>query len=387
MKRIIALGMADAMPHRLLSELADELAANHDLTLDVHYMHGNSNLEFLEEYVRHGRIRLFCYFMGAFDRKLVSKGVPMEFIPCAFRDVGKEMLQAGVTDLYLQGTVVGSDLSFGSCCGYSAELATAGLNLHIEDNLYQPLTMPLYVLYRNYVRLVECNRRIPLHRVPVVTEVERQIAEHIIAVMPPMPTLQIGVGGVPNIVLEMMIERGLPVRAIMSELFSPAMVKLMKAGLLEGDATCTIAFGDTPEFHEFLEANHARIKIIGVEHTNNSEKLAVIPNLVSINSCLEVDTQGQVNSEACCGRVISGSGGQLDFVLGALRSPGGMSFLCMPSKCTTPTGEIHSRVVERLHGPVTVPRNCVDWVVTERGAVRLRGMTQSERCDALIGVG
>lgn len=379
MRRIVALGPADSLPYALTHELAND-------TADVHYMHGTPNLEPLAEGARAGRIRLFCYFMAGYDRKLRANGVPINFVPCAFRDISRAMINAGVTDLYAAGRLTTGGVSFGSCCGYSRALWDMGVRLHLEDNMHLPLTKPIWAGEPEDVMWFDSP--VHLHKRAVTTERDAEIARHILELLPDKPTIQVGVGGVPNSVLETLIEQRKPVRRIVSELFSPAMIPLIESGLLVEDVECTVAFGDTPGFYRFIERNSHRIHVRPVEWTNNSERLAGIDNLVSINSCLEVDLSGQVNSEEVNRRPYSGSGGQLDFVLGATRSKGGMSFLCMPSKrIDKASGSIRSRIVERLHGAVTVPRNCVDYVVTERGAVRLRGLSVDARREALMSIG
>lgn len=45
-----------------------------------------------------------------------------------------------------------------------------------------------------------------------------------------------------------------------------------------------------------------------------------------------------------------------------------------------------SAIVPRIHGPVALPRSEVDWVVTEYGAVNLRGLTLAQRRERLIGI-
>jgi 4-hydroxybutyrate CoA-transferase len=98
-----------------------------------------------------------------------------------------------------------------------------------------------------------------------------------------------------------------------------------------------------------------------------------------------VDLTGQVTAETVGGRQVAGIGGQFDFVLGASRSSGGMSVTALPS--TGRAGAV-SRIVPRLQpgAAVTTPRYLVDWVVTEHGAVRLRGLGEKERAAALIAV-
>lgn len=384
----IALGLADGMPWELVQDIADFLDKNRLVCIDVHYMHATSAIIPLEWAARRNQVRLFCYFMGKVDRQLANAGVPIHFIPAAFRDVGSLMINAGVTKLFVAGREFFGELFWGSCCGYSAQLAERpGITVFFESNENLPMIIGRSLTYNNrYIKMAYSDHAIELHGSSSPTKEDLAIAEHIVNLLPKNPSIQVGVGGVPNSVLATMVDRKMPVRRIVSELFAPSMIPLMEKGLLEQYALCTIAFGNNKKFYDFLD-NSEDVFIEGVEVTNSSETLAEIPNLVSINSCLEVDWSGQVNSEQTNRQTYSGAGGQLDFVLGALRSPGGMSFLCMPSKRVDKnTGEIKHRIVDRLHGVVTVPRNCVDWIVTENGAVNLRGLSESERCNALIGI-
>ena len=384
----IALGLADGMPWGLIEDIADWLDNNRKVCIDVHYMHATSAILPLEEAARRRQVRLFCYFMGAADRKLLNRGIDLFFIPAAFRDVGSLMLKAGVRKLFVAGSEYHGALSWGSCCGYSAQLAEhKGVKVYFEINDQLPFVAGRF-MYSDYedVELSFTCQPIEMHKIVKPTEVDKAIAAHIVNLLPENPSIQVGVGGIPNSVLATMVDRKIRVKSIVSELFTPSMIPLIEQGLLDEYAVCTIAFGNNQEFYNFLDDND-EVFLDGVEITNSSETLAKIPNLVSINSCLEVDWTGQVNSEQINRRTYSGAGGQLDFVLGALRSPGGMSFLCMPSKrIDKGTGEIRHRIVDRLHGVVTVPRNCVDWIVTENGAVNLRGLSEDERCNALIGI-
>jgi len=113
--------------------------------------------------------------------------------------------------------------------------------------------------------------------------------------------------------------------------------------------------------------------------------VAQLDRFVAINSALEIDLTGQVTAESVGGRQVAGIGGQFDFVLGARRSRGGASIIALPS--TGRDGSV-SRIVPRLGAgaAVTTPRFLTDWVVTEFGATRLRGLGARERATALTAV-
>lgn len=120
-----------------------------------------------------------------------------------------------------------------------------------------------------------------------------------------------------------------------------------------------------------------------VHVVNDPRHIAKNENVVSVNAMLQVDLSGACNSEHMMGRQYSGSGGQLDFVRGAQASKGGKSIIACHS--TARDGTV-SRIVPTLQGPVTTPRNDTHFVITEYGAVDLRGKSLGERAEALIGI-
>ena len=97
--------------------------------------------------------------------------------------------------------------------------------------------------------------------------------------------------------------------------------------------------------------------------------LAALERFVAINSAVEVDLTGQVNGELARGSYVGAVGGALDFIRAANASPGGVSIIALPA----------ARVVEKLSGPVSVPRSEAGIVVTEHGAADLRGCALRER--------
>ena len=144
-----------------------------------------------------------------------------------------------------------------------------------------------------------------------------------------------------------------------------------------------MALGDR-DFYEELR-HESRIDYTPVGQTHDAGVLRAIPRFVSVNSILEVDLFGQGNGEFVGETQVTGHGGLVDFIRGAMASDGGRSILALPS--TAGRGGA-SRIVPRLSArdPVTVSRADVDWVVTEHGAVHLRHATLDERAERLISI-
>jgi acetyl-CoA hydrolase len=130
---------------------------------------------------------------------------------------------------------------------------------------------------------------------------------------------------------------------------------------------CAMLIGSRRLF-EFARENPA-VRLRSSEYTHDAKVLSGIERFAAINSAVEVDLTGQVNSEVANGSYVGAVGGAPDFARAAGQSPGGVSIIMIPS----------SRIVERLGGPVTVPRSDAGIVVTEKGAADLRGCSLRER--------
>ena len=139
----------------------------------------------------------------------------------------------------------------------------------------------------------------------------------------------------------------------------------------------------TRRLYDFADHN-PDMDLRPVDYVNNPFVISQNDNMVSINSCVQVDLMGQVASESIGSRQISGVGGQVDFVRGASASKGGVSIMAMPS---TVKGKI-SKIVPLLDegAAVTTSRNDVDYVVTEYGVAPLKGLTLRQRAHNLIAI-
>ena len=134
--------------------------------------------------------------------------------------------------------------------------------------------------------------------------------------------------------------------------------------------------------YDFLHENPG-LEARPVDYVNDPAVIARNDKMVSVNATLQIDLFGACCSEYLNGRQYTASGGQLDFVRGASASQGGQSIIACHSTAAKGTA---SRIVARLDGPVTTPRNDTQIVVTEHGWVNLRGLTVDQRARALIGL-
>ena len=223
---------------------------------------------------------------------------------------------------------------------------------------------------------------------PKIGEVEKAIGEHCASLVPDGATLQLGIGAIPDAVL--LFLKGKKDLGIHSEMFSDGVVELAEAGVITnaqktlnpGKFVVAFLMG-TRRLYDFVDHN-PDVELRPVDYVNNPFIIAQNDNLISINSCVQVDLMGQVASETIGPRQISGVGGQVDFVRGASASKGGVSIMAMPS---TVKGKV-SKIVPLLDegAAVTTSRNDIDYVVTEYGVAALKGRTLRQRARALIEI-
>jgi acyl-CoA hydrolase len=156
-------------------------------------------------------------------------------------------------------------------------------------------------------------------------------------------------------------------------------------GINDGVSVTTFAFG-TRAMYDFLDDNPL-IGVAPVFYTNNPHVIAQHRRLVSINSALEVDLQGQIIADTIGARQFSGVGGHQDFVEGASLSLNHASLICLQSTALI-NGELKSRIISRMtpFSAVTSPRQLAGVIVTEYGSADLRGLTVAERARALIAI-
>ncbi len=235
----------------------------------------------------------------------------------------------------------------------------------------------------------------PLAELPAKepSETDKKIAAHVVEKIRSHSTLQLGIGSLPLCIGQMIAESDLRNINAHTEMFTDAYVDLFEAGKLTGNkpidkgkAVYTFA-GGSKRLYDFIDDNPICCNA-PVDYVNNIATIAQIPNFISVNSCIQVDLYGQVCSESAGHQQISGTGGQLDFVLGAYQSRGGESFLCTPSTRTRKDGKLESLISPVLPkgAIVTTPRMATNHIVTEYGDVDLKGKSTWERAELLISI-
>lgn len=209
--------------------------------------------------------------------------------------------------------------------------------------------------------------------------------------------IQLGIGGIPNAVAESLMDK--KDLGVHTEMMTSGMMKLAKAGVITGKNKQThkgkivAAFAMGPkELYDYIDDNPS-ICIMDGAYVNDPYTIMQNDNQVSINTTLEVDITGQCCSESLGSKQFSGTGGQSDTAVGAQKSKNGKSIIALYSTAMVKnpaTGEREetSKIVCQLKpgAAVSLSRNDVDYLVTEYGAVSLRGTGLQERAKLIISV-
>ena len=230
----------------------------------------------------------------------------------------------------------------------------------------------------------------PLVEVPTATptEDEIKIGNHIAGLIPNGATLQIGVGGIPNAVIRALSNH--KHLGLHTEAMTDGVLPLLEKGIIDnsekkvmpGKSVASLALG-SKRLYDYMDGN-PDIIFKDVAWTNNPFIIAQNPKVVSINSCLEIDLTGQICADSIGTKIFSGIGGQHDFVYGSQLSEGGLSFLAMLSKTAKGVNKIKPVLTEGA-GVVTT-RFQTNYIVTEYGAVDLRGKDLAQRAKLLISI-
>ena len=119
--------------------------------------------------------------------------------------------------------------------------------------------------------------------------------------------------------------------------------------------------------------------MLRTERTNVPSQISRLAQMTSINSALEVDLYDQANASYVNGKIYSGIGGSTDFIVGALHSRGGKSFVALPS--WHPMANV-SAIVPHIKTSVTHFQH--SYVVTEQGIATCFGRTQKTQARNII---
>ena len=333
-----------------------------------------------------------AFFLGGSTRAAAAEG-RVDFTPVYFSEIPgllREDLRPNVTLLQCSPPDAHGYVSLGVSVDYTKPAAEASDLVIAQVNQNMPRTLGDSFLHVTQIGcLVEADTPVIELAPPKIGDVERAIGENVASLVRDGDTLQLGIGAIPDAVLLFLKEKN--DLGIHTEMFSDGVVELVEAGVItnkaktlhRGQSVATFLMG-TRRLYDYVNNNPA-VAMYPVDYVNDPYVIGQNNNLVSINSCVQVDIMGQVVSTSAGLRQISGVGGQVDFVRGANLSKGGRAIMAMPS--TTGKGKI-SKIVPFLDqgSAVTTTRNEVNYVITEYGIAKLKGKSLRQRAEALIRI-
>jgi acyl-CoA hydrolase len=355
----IICGQACAEPQTLLEALVAQRArlAGARLFLGASYS-GTIKPEHADH------LRLSSYGAIGQVRVLAQAGV-LEILPVPYSQLGG-LIRSGkigcdVVMLQVSPPNSRGEYSMGLAADYLLPAIDTARVLAAEVNDQVPWTHGERVLRKeDFSLMVQSSRPPATLPAPKRTGREEAIGTHAAACVPEGATLEFGIGALPDAVCAFL--KGHRRLAVHSGTVGDGVVKLGVERI-----ECAMLIGSRRLF-DFAREN-AALRLRSSEYTHNAKVLSGIKRFAAINSAVEVDLGGQVNSEVANGNYVGAVGGAPDFARAASQSPGGVSIIMIPS----------SRIVERLSGPVTVGRSDAGIIVTEKGAADLRGCSLRER--------
>lgn len=383
---------AAATPTRLLNALIERLNSESDLdSLELVHLHTNTDPKYADDSLR-GKIRISAFFLGENLRKKFEPGF-VDYIPVFLSEI-PSLFRSGRLPLDYAFVQVSPPDEHGFCSlGSSVDVARAAVDTAKTVIAQVNPKMPRvhgdgFIHVSDIDHAIEVNDDLPELKRPALTDAALKIANHTASLIEDGSTLQMGIGAIPDAVLSAL--KNHKNLGIHSEMWSDGAMELIRSGAVTnslkkihpGKSVSTFFMG-TRALYDFINDNPT-VAGLDAAYVNNPHAIAKNPKVVAINSAVEIDLTGQVCADSIGSRVISGTGGQMDFIRGASLSPGGKPIIALPSR----THKNEPRIVSTLKtgAGVVTTRAHVHYVITEYGIADLYGKNLAERARLLIGI-
>ncbi len=379
-----------ATPTLLLNALAEHALTKHDLTLlQLH----TECAESLSDEKLKGHLRHRCYFGGLPTRRLLQQGAA-DYVPIFLSEVPK-LFRSGEQAIDTAMIQVSPPDKHGICSlGISVEATLAACQVAGKIIAHINPQMPRthgdgFIHYDKFSAVYEQSMPLPQHPLAASDEVSLAVGQNVAKLVRDGDCLQMGIGAIPDAVLSCLTEH--KELGVHTELFSDGVLNLVEQGVITnrckqvhpGKIVTGFALG-SQRLYDYVDDNPSVI-FMDIEQVNDTSIIRKNPNMMAINSALQVDISGQICADSLGTKIYSGVGGQMDFIRGAGLSEGGRSVIALPS---TAAGGKVSRIATVLSpgAGVVTTRAHVHYIVTEYGIANLRGRSLRERARDLIAI-
>ena len=234
--------------------------------------------------------------------------------------------------------------------------------------------------------LIENDVSAPALMPAIIDDAAKEIGRLVARLIRDGDCLQTGIGAIPAAILNQLTDKN--DLGMHGGLIDDGGMRLIQQGTLNGARkaidTGTHITGMALGSDDLMQwlATQRNVVFRGANHTHEVSAIRQLDGFVSVNSAVEVDLFGQVNSEMTGDRQISGTGGSVDFMRAAKASKDGRSIVAMNA---TARGGSVSRIVPKVE-MVTALRTDVDTVVTEYGVAQIKDLPNAARAEAMIEI-
>jgi acyl-CoA hydrolase len=380
---------AAATPHRLIEGLLERAK---DLeNVELIHLHTAGDAAYADpKYARNFRVSNL--FVGPNIRKNFDFD-RVDYIPCFLSEM-PDLFRSGRKKVHVALLHVSSPDAHGYCTlGTSVDTAKAAAEcadyIIAQINPQMPRVHGDGFIHIDDINdAIEVNEPLSLGHCEPVGDLEKKIGASIAELIEDGSTLQMGIGAIPDAALSCLGQH--KDLGVHTEMWSNGLLPLLKSGVVTNSKkavhpgkTVSAFVNGSKELYDFIHDNPSVIQL-EASYVNNTAVIRRNPKVVAINSAVEIDLTGQVCADSVGCRVISGVGGQMDFVRGASLSPGGKAFFAMTSR--SKKGQPRIVPFLRQGAGVVTTRAHIHFVATEYGVVDLYGKTLGERAKLLISI-
>ena len=375
----VAWGQAGAEPLSLTERL---MAQRHAIGEFRAFIGMSLSATVAKEHTDCVRFESYC---ASGSNRVLAKNELLDIWPCHYSQLAASV---GAIDVLMLQVAEGPEgYSYSCAAEYMAQMVKSAGLVIAEVNDQAPWTHGEPLAEEDIDIFVRSSRPLPQLPSPMDGEAERTIAAHVANLIVDGATIQVGLGALPDAILRGLADhRDL---GIHSGALSDTVVDLIQQGVINnrhkgvdpGVSVGGVLFGSR-KLYDFVH-NNPQVHLRSTAYTHSHSVLANQDNLVTLNSAIEVDLTGQINSEMVGGHYVGAVGGAMDFLRGAHFSKGGLPIIILPS---TAAGGKVSRIVTDLNGPVSSPRADAGIFVTEYGVADLRGKTLNQRKKLMLSI-